>query len=69
MKNYNVFFEAFGKKYQMKVDAENKFDAEQAIKDKIIFHKIVDISETHQSIEDDLYDSTKELFNKLMGIK
>jgi hypothetical protein len=65
MTTYTVFFELFGKKYKMKVQAESKFEAEELIKEKIIFHKIVDESKAQQSIEDDFYDTTRTLLNAL----
>lgn len=41
MKNYTVYFEIYGKKMKTKVLAETKKDAENQIKSKIKFHKVV----------------------------
>lgn len=41
MKNHIVYFEIFGKKMKTKILAETKEQAEQQVKDKIIFHKVV----------------------------
>lgn len=67
MRTYNVFFELFGKKYQMKVQAKNKFDAEEVVKDKIVFHKIDDLTPPEKSDEDDLYDTTRTILKKLFN--
>ena len=67
MRTYNVFFEAFGRKMQMKVEAANKFEAEEAIKDKITFHKIDNVSPLEKSDEDEIYDTHKEILNTLLG--
>ena len=38
-KNYNVYFEIYGKKMKAKVLAENEIQAKQKVKDKVIFYK------------------------------
>ncbi len=40
MKNYEVWFEVFGKKMKTTVTAENKVDAKIKVSEKIKFHKI-----------------------------
>ncbi len=40
-KNYSVYFEIYGKKMKAKVLAESMTEAQQKVKDKIIFHKTV----------------------------
>ena len=40
-KNYSVYFEIYGKKMKAKILAESMTDAQQKVKDKIIFHKTV----------------------------
>ena len=52
--NYSVYFEIYGKKMKAKVLAENMTEAQQKVKDKIIFHKTV--------IEE------KDYFNKAMDL-
>jgi len=44
MKNYNVYFEIFGKKMKVEIKANSKQQAEEIVKSKIIFHKIEDIT-------------------------
>lgn len=39
---YTIFFEIYGKKMKAEVKAKNEEYAKQAIRDKIIFHKIED---------------------------
>jgi hypothetical protein len=40
MRNYDVYFELFGKKMKTRVIAENETDAQQKIFLSIIFHKL-----------------------------
>ena len=40
-KNYSVYFEIYGKKMKAKIIAGSATEAQQKIKDKIIFHKTV----------------------------
>lgn len=40
-KNYSVYFEIYGKKMKVKILAESMTEAQQKVKDKIIFHKTV----------------------------
>lgn len=40
MKNYDIYFEIYGKKLKTSVFAESESDAKQKIYNKIIFHKI-----------------------------
>ena len=53
-KNYSVYFEIYGKKMKAKVLAENMTEAQQKVKDKIIFHKTV--------------SEGKDYFNKAMDL-
>lgn len=41
MKNYDVYFEIYGKRMKTTVFAENEGAAKEKIKSKIIFHKVV----------------------------
>jgi hypothetical protein len=44
MKNYDVYFEIFGKKMKVRILAENEEKAKEKVKNKIIFHKIITAS-------------------------
>ncbi len=41
MKNYDVYFELYGKKMKATILAESEVAAREAIKNKITFHKVV----------------------------
>jgi hypothetical protein len=53
MKDFDVYFEIFGKKMKATVLAADKMAAENEIKNKIIFHKI---------------EESKSDFNKIDGL-
>jgi len=53
-RDYSVYFEIYGKKMKIKVLAESMTEAQEKVKDKIIFHKIV--------VEE------KEEFNQVMDL-
>lgn len=40
MKNYNVYFELYGKKMKATILAENEQQAKQKILEKVMFHKV-----------------------------
>lgn len=40
-KNYSVYFEIYGKKMKAKILAESMTEAQQKVRDKILFHKTV----------------------------
>jgi len=64
MKKYIVYFEIFGKKMKTKILAESKEKAEQQVKDKIIFHKVViDEQDDFNKIMDTL-DSITDILSK-----
>lgn len=44
MNTYYVYFEIYGKKLKVKVNAKSKLQAEEIVKSKIIFHKIEDVT-------------------------
>jgi len=44
MKEHIVYFELFGKKMKTTVIAKDKEQAKKIIRDKIIFHKILDLN-------------------------
>jgi len=70
MKEYDVYFEIYGKKLKTRITAENKEQAVQFIKDKIIFHKIVSTEDDIFSNEDDDKPVDQlEYLKNMFGIK
>ena len=60
MNEYTVYFELFGKKMKTDVLAESKEHAENIIRNKIVFHKTIQISDgTKQA---------KQAFDDLLNI-
>ena len=41
MRNFDVYFEIYGKKMKVRILAENENDAKKEVEKKIIFHKII----------------------------
>lgn len=64
MKNYTVYFEIFGKKMKTKILAESKENAEQQIKDKIIFHKVVVDEQDEFNKAVNILDSINDILSK-----
>lgn len=62
MKQYDVYFEIFGKKMRTKVVAENEAMAKKEIFSKIVFHKI---EKPKNDFNDgaDVLESIKNMFN------
>lgn len=61
MKNYTVYFEIYGKKMKVKILAENIKEAQDKIKNKIVFHKAV--------IEKkDLFNQATDKCNSIMDL-
>jgi hypothetical protein len=56
MTDYTIYFELFGKKMKTTIRAKSRSDAMEAIKDKIVFHKIVET------------DSKADELRKIFGI-
>lgn len=60
MKNYDVYFEIFGKKMKTTIPAETMTEAKQKVINKIKWHKVVETpqDEFNQSIDmlDDIID-------------
>ena len=56
MKNYIVLFELYGKKLKTRVEANSPKEAEEIIKNKIIFHKVK---------EEDIFDIMNDI-NKII---
>jgi hypothetical protein len=61
MKNYTVYFEIYGKKMKAKILAESMTDAQAKIKDKIIFHKVVEDSKDEFNQAIDMLDSMMDI--------
>ena len=52
MKNFEVFFELYGKKMKTTVCAYNETAAKKIVQEKIVFHKIVEKTDNDLSDED-----------------
>ena len=65
---YKVYFEIFDKKMQYLVNADSKSDAENIIRNKIIFHKIYEQEDTNSLgnvVNEFGLDALKNLFGML----
>ena len=62
-KNYSVYFEIYGKKMKAKVLAENMTEAQQKVKDKIIFHKTVIEEKDYFNKAVDLLNNIKDFLD------
>ena len=60
MKRYTVYFELFGKKMKTTVDAVNELQAQEYIRNQVIFHKVQQAAPTDDDVFNFLFDS----FNK-----
>ena len=56
MRNFDVYFEVFGKKMKTRVIAENETEAQKQVLDKIIFHKVKKPNEEFNQCMDMLDD-------------
>ena len=56
MKEYEIYFELFGKKLKTKVTAKSEVEAKEKIKSKIIFHKV-------KENQKDITEIMKDIFN------
>jgi len=57
MRTYTVFFEIYGKKMKIKLQAASKFDAESQVRKDIKIHEI----------EDDSIDAIMDMFKDVFG--
>lgn len=62
MKNYDVYFELYGKKMKAKILASSITDAKQKVIDKITFHKIVPTPKDEFNEANDVLDRMKNMF-------
>jgi hypothetical protein len=65
MKNFDVYFEIFGKKMKTRILAENQEKAKEEVKNKIVFHKVEKSNEEFNQCMDIL----EELSNIIGGKK
>lgn len=63
MRNYVIYFELCGKKMKTTIVAENPEQAKEAIKHKIIFHKVEKKKDEFNNIME-MMDDAKNLFKK-----
>jgi len=66
MKDFEICFELYDKKMKTTVSAFNETAAKKIIQDKIIFHKITEITDDHTNVKD--FMGNNETFNNLMDI-
>ncbi len=59
MKTYKIYFELFGKKMQTNINADNENEVKENIKNKIIFHKILEVPES----DEDIFRKLKDIFS------
>lgn len=60
MKEYEIYFEVFGKKMKTKVYAENEENAKQKVLSKVIFHKV-------EKVKSD-FNKAADVFDNIMNI-
>jgi len=63
MRNFDVYFEIYGKKLKKRVLAENEDDAKKQIVNDIIFHKSEKPKETFNDVVD-ILDNIADAFKK-----
>lgn len=66
MKNFEIFFELYGKKMKTIIVANNETDAKKNVQDNIIFYKIIEKVDDKKDIKD--FMGNNDSFNKLMDI-
>lgn len=64
IRNYDVYFEMFGRKMRMRVLAENEQAAKEMVKEKIIFHKVTKPDEAFNKCVD-IIDNMIDLVDKM----
>ena len=62
MKDFDVYFEIFGKKMKTTVAAFDKNSAETAVKNKITFHKIEESNIIFNKEDDDIFNGLMDMF-------
>ena len=66
MKNYDVYFEIYGKKLKTTILAESEEKAKENVRNKIVFHKVVKDQKDEFNQATDMLD---EMINMLGGKK
>lgn len=61
---YKVYFQLYGKKMKINIDADTQEEAKQKIKDSIIFDKIVQVNDNITDNDNDVFKNLKNI----MGI-
>jgi len=69
MNKYKVYFEFLNKKMQMTVSATDRYDAEDVVKDKIIFHAENMCSDNFESFNKEMNSENLEFLKGMFGIK
>jgi len=64
MKNFDVYFEIYGKKMKATIMAESESEAKELLKNKIIFHKIEPKKDAFQEFVDIVEGMTNILNGK-----
>ena len=67
MNTYQVFFEMYGKKMKIEIDADSHFHAQRKVEDSIRFHKISQIVKMPKPPFDE--DETLEHLKNIFGMK
>jgi cupin superfamily acireductone dioxygenase involved in methionine salvage len=67
MKNFDVYFEIYGKKMKVTVFAENEEKAKEMVKDSISFHKVVYKKEDEFNQVIEMMDSVIDALQKKRG--
>jgi hypothetical protein len=60
MRNFDVYFELYGKKMKARVMAENENDAKKEVEKKIIFHKVEKPKEE--------FNDSMDIFDNILNI-
>ena len=58
MKNFNIYFEFYGRKMKTTIFAESEEAAKQVVIDKIVFHKVVE----------EKFKGDEDIFNRINNI-
>ena len=67
MKSYSVFFEIYGKKMKVTVEAETENQARKQVKNDIVFHKIEIVK--NENPQSEYKDHTLENLKDIFGMK
>lgn len=62
MKNYDVYFEIYGKRLKTTILAENEEKAKEIVRNKIVFHKVVKNQKDEFNQATDVLDAMINMF-------